>query len=398
MALITQTNELEAFCARLAGVEFIAVDTEFMRERTYWPTLCLVQVAGPEEAAAIDALAPGINLDPLYRLLAARETVKVFHAARQDLEIFHQRMGDLPVPVFDTQVAAMVCGFGEQVSYETLVSKLARAKIDKGSRFSDWSLRPLSARQVDYALADVVHLRPVYRKLQARLASSQRSEWLAEEMATLCDPRTYVADPAAMFRRMKTRSANPRVLAVLREVAAWRECEAQARDIPRNWVLRDEALLEIAHHMPSTVEELGRTRGLVRKTVEGPTGAAILAAVARGREIPDAECPLVDEKREPPRGFGAVVDLLKVLLKMKCDEADVAQKLVASAEDIEQLASAGSAANIPALHGWRRQVFGEDALKVRAGELALVVSGKKLTLIAADALDPQDEAKSAAMS
>jgi ribonuclease D len=381
MTLINDPSQLAAFCDRLTGAELIAVDTEFMRERTYWPKLCLVQVAGPSEAAAIDPLADGIDLGPLFRLMRAPETLKVFHAARQDLEIFHRLMdGCLPQPVFDTQVAAMVCGFGDQVSYETLVGKLAKARIDKSSRFTDWSLRPLSARQIDYAIADVVHLVPVYRKLAARLHQSGRADWLGEEMATLTDPATYSIDPLLVFRRVKSRSGNGRMLAVLRELAAWREREAQTRDVPRAWVLRDEALLEIAHHTPTTIDGLARTRGLARKFAESAMGTDVLAAVGRGLAVPEAECPETDVRREIPRGVAAVADVLKVVLRMKCDEADVAQRLVASTDDVEQIAALGDEAQVPTLHGWRRQVFGEAALKVRAGELALVVKGRKLVL------------------
>lgn len=382
MTLITEATELQAFCNRLAHVDAISVDTEFMRERTYWPKLCLVQVAGGSEAAAIDPLAPGMDLAPLCALLDAPHILKVFHAARQDLEIFHRLMGCvLPKPVFDTQVAAMVCGFGDQVSYETLVGKLAKARVDKSSRFTDWSLRPLSARQIEYAIADVVHLLPVYRKLAARLASSGRGDWLAEEMAQLTDPVNYAMDPMQVFRRVRNRSGNGRVLAVLRELAAWRERDAQARDIPRAWVLRDEALLEIAHHTPKTVDELARTRGLARKFAESATGAEVLAAVARGLALPEKEWPESDARREIPRGVGAVADLLKVVLKLKSEEADVAQRLLASSEEVELIAADGEHADVPALQGWRRQVFGEVALRVRAGELALVIRGRKLVLL-----------------
>ncbi|MBK8210766.1 MAG: ribonuclease D [Rhodospirillales bacterium] len=382
MTLITQTSELQAFCDRMSQTDVIAVDTEFMRERTYWPKLCLVQVAGGDEAAAIDPLAPGMDLAPLFDLLRAPHILKAFHAARQDLEIFHRLMrGVLPKPVFDTQVAAMVCGFGDQVSYETLVGKLAKARIDKSSRFTDWSLRPLSVRQIEYAIADVVHLLPVYRKLETRLRSSGRGEWLAEEMADLTDPANYVTDLMQVFRRVRSRSGNGRMLAVLRELAAWRERDAQARDIPRAWLLRDEALLEIAHHTPKTTDELARTRGMARKFAESATGAELLEAVARGLAVPEAEYPETDMRREMPRGVGAVADLLKVVLKMKSEDADVAQRLLASSEEVELIAAEGEAANVPALHGWRRQVFGEAAIKVRSGELAMIVEGRKLVLM-----------------
>ncbi|MFO1153117.1 MAG: ribonuclease D [Rhodospirillales bacterium] len=380
MTLITKPADLAALCTRLADAEFIAVDTEFMRERTYWPRLCLVQVAGPDDAVAIDPLA-GLDLAPLFDLFRAPHIVKVFHAARQDLEIFFQLMGSLPAPVFDTQVAAMVCGFGDQVSYETLASKLARAKVDKGSRFTDWSLRPLSPRQIEYALADVIHLRPVYQKLMQKLVSTGRGEWLGEEMAALTNPAAYTIDPLQAFRRLRSRSGNGRMLAVMRELAAWREREARARDIPRTWVLKDESLLEIAHHTPRTAEALGRTRGLARKFAESPQGADVLAAVERGLAVPMAELPAGDEKRLLPRGVAPVVDLLKVLLKMKCDDADVAHRLVASTEDLEAIAVDGAGADVPALTGWRRHLFGEDALKLRSGAVAIVVEGRKLVLV-----------------
>jgi ribonuclease D len=381
MTLITETAELARFCDTLAGADFITVDTEFMRERTYWPKLCLVQVAGPDSAAAIDPLAAGLDLTPLFQVLEAAATVKVFHAARQDLEIFFQLAGRLPAPVFDTQVAAMVCGFGDQVAYETLAAKLAKVRLDKGSRFTDWSLRPLSGRQIEYALSDVVHLRPVYAKLSQRLAATGRADWLAEEMAALTDPATYDIDPLQAFRRLRSRSGNGRMLAVLRELAAWREREAQARDIPRTWVLKDESLLEIAHHTPCTAEALARTRGLARKFAESPQGTELLAAVARGLAVPDGDLPAADERRVLPRGLAPVVELLKVLLKMRCDDAGVAHRLVASAEDLEAIAADGEAAGVPALSGWRRHLFGEAALRLRSGEVALVVDGRKLSLI-----------------
>jgi ribonuclease D len=384
MTLIGESQELKAFCDRLSGAEFVAVDTEFMRERTFWPKLCLVQVAGPADgdAAAIDALVPNLDLSPLFRLLTAPETVKVFHSGRQDFEIFYHLMGRLPAPVFDTQVAAMVLGFGDQVGYETLAAQVAKAKVDKGSRFSDWSLRPLSDKQIAYALADVTHLRPIYRKLSRDLELSGRRSWVAEEMAELTSPESYRMEPWEAWRRLRLRGGRGRFLAVLREVTAWRESEAQTRDVPRAWILRDEALLEIAHNAPKTVNDLARTRGLARKWAEGEMGEAVLAAVGRGLAVPDSECPESEIRREPPRGTGPIAELLKVLLKMKCETEKVAQRLVASSDDIDRIATYGATADVPALHGWRRQVFGEDALKLQAGELALAIKGRKLSLVA----------------
>jgi ribonuclease D len=380
MIVIADTAALTAFCQRLSRVPYVTVDTEFMRERTFWPQLCLVQLAGPDEAAAIDPLAAGIDLQPLFELMVDPNVLKVFHAARQDVEIFHHLTGRIPTPMFDTQVAAMVCGFGDSVGYEALVSKLAKARIDKSSRFTDWSKRPLTERQVRYALSDVTHLRVAYDKLNRRLHESRRESWLKEEMAVLTDPATYDIHPEEAFRRIKGRGANPRMLAILREVTAWREMEARRRDLPRNRVVRDEALVEIAHHAPKTVEELARTRGLGRGLVEGLMGQALLQAVARGLAIPDAECPRPEAREPLPKGIGPVADLLKVLLKMKCEEADVAQRLVASADDVELIAALGEKAAVHTLVGWRREVFGEAALRLLRGELTLAVERGKVRL------------------
>jgi ribonuclease D len=381
MAVICDTPTLDAFCSRLSQASFVTVDTEFMRERTYWPQLCLIQLAGPDEAAAVDALAEGIDLAPVFALMEDRRILKVFHAARQDLEIFHHLSGRLPDPLFDTQVAAMVCGFGDQAGYDTLVKKLTNQRIDKSSRFTDWAHRPLTDKQIDYALADVTHLRQVYEKLNGQLGANGRRRWLEEELGVLTDAGTYAGDPRQAWSKIKSKSVKPRFLAVLREVAAWRESQAQERDLPRGRVLRDEALVEIAHHAPETVEDLARTRGLGRKQAEGEAGRGLLAAVADGLAVPEGDCPRPTIKEPLPRGLGPVTDLLKVLLKMKCDEHDVAQKLLASSADIERIAAEGEAARVPALSGWRRQVFGQDALDLRAGNLALVINTKKLELV-----------------
>lgn len=380
MTLITETGELERLCDRLRREPFVAVDTEFMRERTFWSRLCLIQLAGSQEAAAIDPMANGLHLGPLLRLLADANVVKVFHSARQDIEIFHRLSGRIPFPVFDTQVAAMVCGFGDSVAYETLVGELARVKVDKTPRFTDWSRRPLTDSQVAYALADVIHLVVVYRKLARRLDETGRRRWLAEEMAALTDPRAYEARPEDAWLRFKTRSNKPRFLAVLRELAAWREREAQARDVPRARVLRDQALLEIAAQAPATAAELARTRALGAKVADGPAGQEMLEAVARGKAVPEAECPRLDRPPGRKRAPGPMVDLLKVLLKLKCDEYGVAAKLVASAKDLDRLA-AEAGPDIPTLKGWRREVFGNHALALKAGRLALVADKSKVRLV-----------------
>ncbi len=382
MKSISDTAALAAFCQRLSSAEFVTVDTEFTREKTYWPQLCLVQLAGPDEAWAIDPMAPGIDLAPLFELMANPAVMKVFHAARQDVEIFLHLSGKVPAPLFDTQLAAMVCGFGDAVSYETLAGQLARARIDKSLRFTDWSRRPLTDRQLDYALADVTHLRVIYEKLCQRLEREQRAEWVAEEMAVLTDPSTYMVDPDEAWRRLKSRSSSPRFLMILKELAAWREREAREKDLPRQRLLKDDSLMEIAAQAPTTIDELAHTRGLSRNAAEGKLGAALLAAVSRALATPEADWPKPMERVELPRGLGPVVDLLKVLLKLKGDQHDVAQRLIASSSDLEWIA-ADDSAEVPALHGWRRGLFGDDALRLKHGQvgLALATDGKGLRLI-----------------
>ncbi len=387
MTLISDTDTLAAFCRRLSKEEFVTVDTEFLRDNSYWPRLCVAQLAGDDEAMAIDTLAPDIDLAPLFELMFDPGVIKVFHAARQDVEIFYNLAGRIPAPLFDTQIAAMVCGFGDSVGYETLVSKLAKGRIDKSSRFTDWSLRPLTKKQLDYALSDVTYLRTVYRKLRDRLERTGRAAWLSEEITTLTAPETYQLEPRDSWRRLKIRSRSSRFLVILREIAAWRETKAQERDIPRNRVLRDEALIEIASHAPQTVQELARTRGLPRNVAEGRVGAELLDAVARGRAIPESEHPSLPAKVETPRGLGPVIDLLKVLLKMKCEVADVAQKLVATTADLELIA-ADDHADVRALKGWRREIFGDEALALKHGDLALTIEGQSLQAVE---LEPAEE-------
>jgi ribonuclease D len=380
MLLIADTVSLARFCERQHDAGFITVDTEFMRERTYWPVLCLVQVAGPAEAAAIDTLASAIDLAPLLALLADDNVLKVFHAARQDVEIFFYLSGAVPKPLFDTQIAAMVCGFGDAASYQTLVGKLAGAALDKSSRFTDWSHRPLTERQIRYALDDVVHLRTVYEALQRRLALNGRAHWFAEEMTALCDPATYRSDPADAWRRFRLRGRiDRRFFAVLRALAAWREVAAQHRNLPRGRIVRDEAVLEIAAHAPRTIEALARTRSLGRGIAEGRLGGEILDAVARGLAEADAVTP-PPARADPPPGLGPLLELLRVLLKRCCDEHQVAQKLVASSEDLEAIA-ADDEAQVPALAGWRREIFGRDALALKHGRLALTVQQNRLHLV-----------------
>ncbi len=380
--LITTTEALDQLCTRLRRETFVTVDTEFMRERTYWPELCVVQLAGTDEVAVVDAEAPGIDLAPLGALFADQAVVKVFHAARQDIEIFVLRFGDVPKPLFDTQVAAMVAGFGDQVGYDALVASLTGGHIDKAHRFSDWSARPLSPAQITYAAADVTYLRGVYEQLRARLEKDGRLEWVAEEMSFLADPATYRPDPEAMWERLRPRTNNRRMLGVLRAIAAWREREAQRVNIPRQRLLKDEALLEIAATAPATPEALARARGVTRGFAEGRSGASLLAAIEAANALSDEELPEAPRGKDGPRASPALVSLLKVLLAAQCEQHHVAPKLVASSDDIERLATEDSPA-IPALHGWRMDVFGKDALALKAGRIALGVSGRRVKLLAA---------------
>ncbi|WP_299393090.1 ribonuclease D [Pelagibius sp.] len=380
MSLITETAELEVLCGRLAKADFITLDTEFLRDSTYWPKLCLVQVAGPDDVAAIDSLSPKLDLAPLLALFDDPKILKVLHSARQDMEIFFHLTGRLPAPIFDTQVAAMVCGFGESVGYDTLVRKMTGAHVDKSSRFTDWSRRPLAERQLNYALADVTHLRKIYRKLAGRLSKSGRAGWLEEEMSVLTSPETYRLEPENAWRRLKTRSNDRRYLAVLRALATWREEEAQQRDVPRGRVLRDEQLFDIAAHRPTSEEELARSRGVSKDMARGRLGRAILEAVGRALALPDSELPTPAPKGPAPNGAGPLIDLLKVLLKLRCDEHDVAQKLIANSADLDQIA-ANDKADVMALKGWRYEIFGRDALALKRGAVALSARGNKVRLV-----------------
>ncbi|MDD2325316.1 MAG: ribonuclease D [Alphaproteobacteria bacterium] len=380
MTLITTSEDLAAFCASLRGATYVTVDTEFMREKTYYAKLCLVQLGGPDSAVAVDPLAEGIDLSPLYALMADSSILKVFHAARQDVEIFVNHAGAVPTPLFDTQVAAMVCGYGEQVGYETLAVSLTNAAIDKSCRYTDWARRPLTDQQITYALGDVTHLRGVYEKLKADLAKTGREAWVQEEMRVLTDLRTYQVEPRDIWKKLKLRTDKPRRRAILREVAAWREIEAQSHNIPRGRILKDEQLLELANQAPRTIEELGHVRGLSQNMAEGKHGAAILAAIESAMALPLKECPNGEAKRKPVNGAGAVLELLKVLLKQVSDKHGVAAKLIASSDDLELLATE-DAPDIKTLSGWRLKLFGETALALKRGEIALTVRNGKIATI-----------------
>jgi ribonuclease D len=380
MDLITNTADLAAACDRLAQHPFVTVDTEFLRETTFWPRLCVVQMAGPDEAVVIDAIAPGIDLTPFFALMANEKVVKVFHAARQDIEICWHRARTIPHPIFDTQVAAMVLGHGDSVSYDQLVQRLTGDTIDKSLRFTDWSRRPLSQAHFDYAVSDVTHLRTVYLKLKADLERTGRTEWVQEEMSVLTSRDTYAQEPEHAWQRLRTRVRRPRELAVLMEVAAWREREAQARDLPRQRVLKDDALAEIAQQQPKTEDELGRLRALPKGYERSRSGEAILAAVAAGLQRDPKSLPRLARSKGLSNGASATVELLKVLLRTTSERHGVAAKVIATVDDLERIA-ADEDADVPALKGWRREMFGNEALKLKRGAVALAVeSGRVVTI------------------
>ncbi len=383
MKTITTTADLAAYCTEAAKFDYVTVDTEFLRERTYYSKLCLVQLAMPgtddSGAVLVDPLADGISLDPLYELFRDTSVVKVFHAARQDLEIFFVDAKVFPEPLFDTQVAAMVCGFGEQVGYETLVRKIANDGVDKTSRFTDWSRRPLSDAQKTYALADVTHLRQIYEFLAAKLEETGRSRWVAEELEILTNPDTYITHPREAWQRIKTRTNSPKFLAMVRELAAFREDYAQSRNVPRNRVMKDDALVELASLKPTNTEELGRARLLLREARRGDIADGILAAIKAGASCKPAEMPQPDRSRDKLQVNPALADLLRVLLKAKTESAGVAAKLIAPAADLDGIAA--GLRDVPALHGWRLEVFGTDALRLCEGKIALTAKGSAVKVV-----------------
>ncbi len=388
MSLITTSPELEAACLRMARHPFVTVDTEFLRETTFWPILCVVQLATDEEALAIDALADGLDLEPLLGLMADERVVKVFHAARQDLEIFWKLSGVLPTPLFDTQVAAMVCGYGDQVSYSELVHSVCHVAVDKSSRFTDWARRPLAEAQIEYAIGDVTHLRDVYKALTKRLAATGRQSWLEDEMKALTTPEIYEQHPERAWERYKSRARKPRDLAVLMELAAWREREAQARDVPRSRVLKDDVLIELALAAPRSLEALGNLRAFPRGMERSRAGGEILEAIERGLARDPKSLPKVERERRNGANVAATVELLKVLLRQVSEESGVAGKLIATVDDLEAIAG-NDKADVAALAGWRRKLFGQRALELKHGRLALTVeNGMVVTLEWRDAEGP----------
>ena len=383
MKTITTTDALAAFCIEAAKRPYVTVDTEFLRERTYYSKLCLIQLAyqddAGEDTCIVDPLVEDLSLAPLYDLFADVGVVKVFHAARQDLEIFHVDQEIIPTPLFDTQVAAMVCGFGEQVGYETLVRKICKADLDKSSRFTDWSRRPLTDAQAKYAVGDVTYLRDIYEHLSARLDKSGRKKWVAEEMAVLNDPATYQADPDEAWRRVKTRTSSGRFLGIVRELARFRETYAQARDIPRSRVYKDDALVEIASTKPQSEQDLSRSRLLLREARRGDIAQGILEAIKTGLALPNDALPKPDLARAKLQVNPALADMLRVLLKSISDNEDVAAKLIASSADLDALAAGER--DVPALRGWRKEVFGDEALRLCDGKIGLAVQGQKVVTV-----------------
>ncbi|HBR68653.1 MAG TPA: ribonuclease D [Rhodospirillaceae bacterium] len=379
MPLITDNQRLNEVCQSLAGHAFLTLDTEFLREKTYYPKLCLIQIGTPEgQAWAVDPLDGDMDLQPLFDLLVNPGILKVLHAARQDLEIFYQLMGKVVHPFFDTQIAAMVCGYGDSVGYEALVRNIAGAQIDKSVQFTDWSNRPLSKRQIDYALGDVTHLVKIYRHLSAKLEERGRTSWVFEEEAILEDPRTYQNTPEDAWQRIKIKSPRPKMLAILREVAAWRERRAQEKNLPRNWIMRDETLADLAAQAPKNAEELKKIRNIPGDMAEKPSGKALLECIQKGLAVPKNEMPEPEKKKPLSPQAAATADILRMLLKVKSAEHEVAARLVASKDDIEAIAVDDNA-DVPALRGWRREVFGEDALALKHGKLAIGLKGSSIT-------------------
>lgn len=386
--MIETTAALADACRELAKSEFVTIDTEFLRETTFWPQLCLVQMASPTLEVLVDPMAKGIDLTPLFELMADANVVKVFHAARQDIEIIYHLGGLIPHPIFDTQVAAMVCGFGDSISYDQLVQKTKNVQIDKSSRFTDWSRRPLSEKQLDYALADVTHLRDVYLALKAQLEREGRSSWLKEEMDILEARETYDMHPDDAWLRLKSRLRKPSELAILKFVAAWREREARSRNVPRSRVLKDDAIFEIAQQQPKDAEALSRLRTIPKGWERSTSGTAIIETVNAALALPKADMPQAPRHSHSPEGSGAAVELLKVLLKLTADKHGVAAKVIANSDDLDKIASEGEKAEVQTLSGWRRELFGEPALKLIRGEVALRFAGKKVEVVEMPTQDP----------
>ncbi len=384
MHIVTTTADLADVTAAMSRQPFVAVDTEFLREVTFWPELCLIQLATHQQAVIVDPLAPGIDLQPFFELMANEAVTKVFHAARQDIEIVFNLGGLIPHPVFDTQVAAMVCGYGDSISYDQLVFRITGESIDKSSRFTDWKRRPLSERQLEYALADVTHLCRVYESIKANLEEQDRAHWVSEEMEILTSRGTYDIAPADAWKRLKLRVRRPREFAILQLVAEWREIMARRHDVPRGRVIKDEAIYEICSHPPKGPNDLMQLRGLSRGFDRGRFGADLLAVVRRALEMPKPEMPALPQHKSMPEGTAAATEMLKVLLKLIVEKHGVAAKVIATSDDLERIA-ADDEADVPALTGWRRELFGEYALALKHGRIALGFDGKSVAIIPTEA-------------
>lgn len=378
--LITNSADIADFCARAAKSEFVTVDTEFVREKTYWPILCLIQIATREEAVAIDPLAKGIDLGPVYDLMRNTSVLKVFHSASQDMQIMFNASGGMVEPVFDTQIAAMVSGYGDQPAYATLVQRIVGETIDKRSQMTDWARRPLTDNQVDYAIGDVTYLIDVYDKLNEQLEDAGRTTWAHEEMGHLRDKDLYDVDPRELWRKVRLRRPTRRALAVLREITEWREVSAQNRDIPKGWICRDEALAEIALNTPETPAALERVRGVNERFANGRDGRALLEAVQIGLDVPDDECPDPEKGRPPLRGHETLVALLQALLKLRSDENGVAAQLIANRKELDRVATEDEP-DVRTLSGWRREIYGNDALALKRGEIALTADGLSVRVV-----------------
>ncbi|MBX8813380.1 ribonuclease D [Ochrobactrum sp. MR34] len=384
MELITTTQGLEQAVSQLSKSDFVTVDTEFIRETTFWPELCLIQMASPDSTALVDALAPGIDLSSFFALMADKSVVKVFHAARQDIEIVFHLGNLIPEPVFDTQVAAMVCGFGDAISYDQLVARITGVNLDKSSRFTDWRRRPLSDKQLDYALADVTHLRDVYLYLQDRLTKEGRNDWVSEEIRILTARETYDMHPDDAWKRLKIRLRKPAELAVMQKVAAWRERAARERNVPRGRVIKDDTIQEIAQQQPRDAEALSRLRTIPKGWERSSHAQGLVEAINEALSIPKEDMPRLPKQYNAPEGTGAASDVLKLLLKIITEDHGVAPKVVASSDDIDQIAAKGNAADVPALKGWRRELFGEKALQMIEGKIGIKFENRKIKAVPLD--------------
>lgn len=380
MKIVSNSADLRVLCAEIARHQYVTVDTEFLRETTFWPELCLLQMAWPGDAAIVDVLAENIDLAPFFELMANEAIVKVFHAARQDIEIIFNLGGLIPAPIFDTQVAAMVCGYGDSISYDQLVYRITSQHVDKSSRFTDWKRRPLTQKQLEYALADVTHLRDIYQSIKANLEEQGRAHWVSEEMEILTSRDTYDLPPDQAWQRLKLRVRKPREFALLKMVAEWRENMARQHNVPRGRIIKDEAIYEVCAHPPQTVADLVELRGLSRGFDKGRYGTELVNIVKQAMTLPKGQLPTLPQQKQAPEGTGAATEMLKVLLKLIVERHGVAAKIIATVDDLEKIA-ADDEADVAALKGWRRELFGEAALKLKNGRVALGFNGKSVTLI-----------------